>query len=90
MTSKRFQVVSWHGESGSIFNVVDTSKPEEDQPFVCRSFRDLDCARIYASEREELACEECSAGRREWLSAECVHDGSEECVHCGKILEAQA
>lgn len=38
MIPARYKVTAWHGETGSIFYVVDTHAPEDEQPAVVREY----------------------------------------------------
>lgn len=39
MIDPRYRVITWHGESGSVFYVVDTHAPEDEQPAIYASPR---------------------------------------------------
>ena len=42
MTKDHYQVVTWHGESNTLFYVVDTTVPEAEQPHVILTFNTAD------------------------------------------------
>lgn len=44
MQSKRFIIVPVHGEGRSLFNIVDTTAPSDEQPCVIQSFERRDAA----------------------------------------------
>lgn len=45
----RYKVTAWHGESGSIFYVVDSQAPEQDQPAILFSYRNRHTAAGHAA-----------------------------------------
>ena len=46
----RYVVITWHGEHRSLFYVVDTQAPEEEQPAVVASFESRDAAERHCAE----------------------------------------
>ena len=36
----RYKMVTWHGEGSTVYYIVDTAAPAEDQPAVVCSYRD--------------------------------------------------
>lgn len=54
----RFRVDTVHGESATLFHVIDTNAPEAEQPAIRRTFTDRECADIYTTEANRLDTEQ--------------------------------
>lgn len=50
----RFKVIANHGESKSVFSVVDTQAPDDEQPCVVTSFTDREKANKSTTEHNEF------------------------------------
>ena len=59
----RYRVTVYHGEGSSVFHIIDTQAPEDEQPCIVRSYRDnpsdaaMHCLALNdANDRELAAC----------------------------------
>jgi hypothetical protein len=61
----RYKVTTWHGEIGTVFYVVDTAAPEEEQPAVVLSYGPvyIDAAESARNQCERLNVQEVLTGR---------------------------